>query len=70
MATYKKWTDAEIQYIKNNLSSLSDDELAKKLSEMTGEAVTYGMIRRQRRKIGVSKPRGRRKKNSTPSISE
>jgi hypothetical protein len=25
--------------------------------------VTYGMVRRQRRKIGVVKPRGRRKKN-------
>lgn len=68
MATYKKWTDAEIQYIRDNLSIFSDQELAAKLSEMTGENVTYGMIRRQRRKLGVSKPRGRRKKNSTPTM--
>lgn len=67
MATYKKWTDAEIQYIRDNLSSFSDQELATKLSEMTSENVTYGMIRRQRRKLGVSKPRGRRKKNSIPT---
>jgi hypothetical protein len=64
MATYKRWSDVEIQYIKDNLSLFSDIELAAKLSEMTGENVTYGMIRRQRRKLKVSKPRGRRKKNA------
>jgi hypothetical protein len=63
MATYKRWNDAELQYIKDNLALFSDGELATKLSEMTGETVTYGMIRRQRRKLGVSKPRGRRKKS-------
>ena len=67
MATYKRWNDAELQYIKDNLSSFSDNELANKLSEMTGETVTTGMIRRQRRKIGVSKPRGRRKKHTNDS---
>jgi hypothetical protein len=66
MATYKRWNDAELQYIKDNLVLFSDEELATKLSEMTGETVTYGMIRRQRRKLGVSKPRGRRKK--TPNV--
>ena len=65
MATYKRWNDNELQYIKDNIAGFSDDELAKKVSEMTGETVTYGMIRRQRRKLGVSKPRGRRKKNSS-----
>lgn len=63
MASYKKWSDAELQYIRDNLTSFSDAELAAKLSEMTGETVTYGMVRRQRRKIGINKPRGRRKKN-------
>lgn len=63
MATYKKWTEAELQYIRSNLAIFSDEELAVKLCEMTGENITYGMVRRQRRKLGVSKPRGRRKKN-------
>jgi len=63
MATYKKWTEAELQYVKNNLGSFSDEELATKLSEMTGENITYGMVRRQRRKLGVAKARGRRKKH-------
>jgi hypothetical protein len=63
MANYKRWSDAELQYIKDNLSSFSDIELAQKLSQMTGETVSCSMIRRQRRKLGISKPRGRRKKN-------
>ena len=63
MANYKKWSDAELQFIKDNLALYSDTELAAKLSGMTGENITYGMIRRQRRKLGVQKTRGRRKKN-------
>lgn len=63
MASYKKWTDAELQYIRSNLAIFSDEELASKLCEMTGENITYGMVRRQRRKLGVVKLRGRRKKN-------
>lgn len=63
MATYKRWNDAELQFIRDNISVLSDNELASKLTEMTNETVSCGMIRRQRRKLGVKKPRGRRKKN-------
>lgn len=62
MATYKKWTDAEVQFIKDNILSNSDQELANKLSSMTSESITYGMVRRQRRKLGVEKTRGRKKK--------
>lgn len=64
MATYKRWSEAELEFIRNNLGSFSDGELAAKLSQMTGENISYGMIRRQRRKIGVVKPRGRRKKET------
>lgn len=62
MATYKKWTDAELQFVRDNLNSLADKELANKLSTMTGENITQAMIRRQRRKLGVNKPRGRPRK--------
>lgn len=68
MATYKKWTDAEVQFIKDNISLSSDQELASKLSSMTGENITYGMVRRQRRKLGVEKKRGRRKKQGFVDI--
>lgn len=63
MANYKKWSEAETQYIKDNMGIYSDAELASKLSGMTGENITYCMVRRQRRKLGVAKTRGRRKKD-------
>ncbi len=63
MKNYKKWTGAELQYIKDNLSAHSDGALAAKLSNMTGETVSTAMIRRQRRKLGINKPRGRPRKN-------
>lgn len=64
MRNYKKWSDAELQYIKDNLAQFSDAALASKLSSMTGENVSTAMIRRQRRKLGINKPRGRPKKSS------
>lgn len=63
MATYKKWTQTELQFINDNISTSTDEEIASKLSQMTGNNITYGMIRRQRRKLGVVKQRGRPKKN-------
>jgi hypothetical protein len=63
MRSYKKWTDAEIQFINDNLTLLSDEQLASKLSAMTGENISRGMVRRQRRKLGVQKQRGRPRKN-------
>lgn len=63
MATYKKWTDSEVDYIRNNHGTVSDEELAVKLSQMTSQNITTAMIRRQRRKLKLSKPRGRPRKN-------
>lgn len=70
MATYKKWSEAELGFVKDNISVLTDNELANKLSTMTGENITTGMVRRQRRKLGIAKARGRRKKNkpTQPSV--
>jgi hypothetical protein len=65
MATYKKWNDSEIDYIKNHHSVVCDEDLAVKLSEITGQSVSTAMIRRQRRKLKLSKPRGRPSKNKT-----
>lgn len=63
MANYKKWTEAELKFINENQKLLSDDELAAKLSQMTAQNVTTSMIRRQRRKLGIKKAKGRRPKN-------
>jgi hypothetical protein len=70
MATYKKWSDAEIGFVKDNIASLSDAELANKLSSMTGENITTGMVRRQRRKLKIVKSRGRPKKVKDVSVNE
>lgn len=70
MGTYKKWSDAEVGFINSNVGILSDTELANKLSTMTGENITYGMVRRQRRKLGIVKPRGRRKKSAPQTTTE
>lgn len=62
MGSYKKWTDTELQFIRENLSALADGQLANKLSSMTGENISQAMVRRQRRKLGVAKQRGRPRK--------
>lgn len=62
MAVYKRWTDVEIDFIKNNHVSTPDDDLAAKLSQITNQTITTAMIRRQRRKLKLSKPRGRPRK--------
>tara|TARA_B100001778_G_scaffold321921_1_gene313747 strand:+ start:652 stop:891 length:240 start_codon:yes stop_codon:yes gene_type:complete len=63
MATYKKWSDSEIEYIRNNHTTVCDQELAVKLSQITGDNISTSMIRRQRRKLKLAKPRGRPLKN-------
>lgn len=63
MANYKKWTDAELDFLSNNHNLLNDAALANKLSQMGGEHVTAAMVRRQRRKLSIKKNRGRPRKN-------
>ena len=64
MANYKKWSNEEMEFIKNNHGVVRDEELAVKLSQMTGQNVTTAMIRRQRRKLSLKKSRGRPRKQS------
>lgn len=59
MANYKKWTNAETDFIQNNHQIFCDEVLAVKLSQMTGQNITTAMVRRQRRKLALKKPRGR-----------
>lgn len=68
MANYKKWTSTETDYIQNNHLLFNDEALAGKLSQMTGQAVTTAMVRRQRRKLSLKKERGRPRKNSAIQI--
>jgi hypothetical protein len=65
MANYKKWTNSETDFIKDNHNVLCDEALAAKLSQMTGQNVSTAMVRRQRRKLALKKSRGRPSKNKT-----
>jgi hypothetical protein len=61
--TYKKWSATDIQFIVDNQNML-DKDVAAKLSQITGQNITPSMVRRQRRKSGVAKKRGRPAKNT------
>ena len=60
---YKKWNQTDIQFIVDNQHML-DKDLAVKLSQITGQNVSASMVRRQRRKSGLVKKRGRPRKNT------
>lgn len=61
MSKYKKWNISELQFIADNQSILKDEEIAAQLTKISGQNVTSSMIRAQRRKLKIKKPRGRRK---------
>jgi hypothetical protein len=59
--TYKKWSEAELNFIRENSNSMKDVELAVRLSQITGNTdISVAMVRRQRRKLNLAKTRGRR----------
>lgn len=59
--SYKKWTEAELHFIRENSSTMKDSEMAVKLSQITGTTdISVAMVRRQRRKLNLAKTRGRR----------
>ena len=59
--TYKKWTKEEIEFVANNSATMKDEEIAAYLNKTDGtRVITVGMVRRQRRKLSIVKPRGRR----------
>ena len=68
MAVYKKWKQEEVDFIRENHEIIRDNEMAVKLSQITGEIITTAMIRRQRRKMKLKKKQGRPKKNGAVSI--
>jgi hypothetical protein len=59
--TYKKWNQEELNFISANSSSMKDEEIADYLNKLdTTRTISLGMIRRQRRKLSIVKPRGRK----------
>lgn len=60
--TYRKWTNEDKEFIKDNVSNMSDDELALRLSQLTNSTISVPMIRTQRRRMGIKKKQGRQAK--------
>jgi DNA-directed RNA polymerase specialized sigma54-like protein len=58
---YKKWYNTEREFIKTESQNASDKEIARILSEKTGQSITRSMVRQQRRNIGSVKSNGRPK---------
>jgi hypothetical protein len=63
MANYKKWSNTELEFVRENYNTMNDLELSSKLSQITGQNISTAMIRRQRRKLNIKKQRGRPRKN-------
>lgn len=68
--SYRKWGQVELDFIRDNFNVISDDEIAVRLSQITNSSITTPMVRRQRRKLGIQKPRGRQPKNKTMNSSQ
>jgi hypothetical protein len=60
--TYRKWTNQDKEFIRDNVATMSDDELALRLSQITNTTVSVAMIRTQRRRLGIKKRQGRQAK--------
>lgn len=57
----KIWNQEEKDFIRNHAGTMKDKEIAAKLSQMTGRAVSLQSVRKQRQKIGITKNPGRGK---------
>ena len=55
----KVWSDAEKQYIRENANTMKDQELADKLSNLTGRKISLQSVRKQRQKMKIAKRPGR-----------
>ena len=55
----KKWTISEETYLRDNVTNLTDENLAASLSQMSGREVTMLAVRKKRQKLGLKKAQGR-----------
>lgn len=58
---YRKWEPQDIDFITNNCDKMTDKAIAVTLSKITGNNISISMIRSQRRKLGLNRPKGRPK---------
>jgi hypothetical protein len=56
---YRKWQPEDIEFIENNYHKMTDKAIAVTLSKITGCNISIDMVRRQRRTLKLSRPKGR-----------
>lgn len=54
-----KWSLREKDFIRDNAAKMTDLELSKELSKVTGQLFTMKAVRLQRQKMGLNKKSGR-----------
>jgi len=55
----KIWTDEEKDFVRDNASTMKDEDMAKELSKLANRTVTLQSVRKCRQKLGIKKKRGR-----------
>ena len=55
----RKWSEKDLQYIRENAGILKDRELAAELTQRSGRPVTLGAVRKMRQRMGIEKKSGR-----------
>jgi len=59
---YRKWQSHDVEFIEKNYSKMTDKSISVILSKITGDNISVDMVRRQRRKLGLNRQKGRPKK--------
>lgn len=59
--TYKRWTDSDLEFIRQNYDKMTDKDMSETLSKISGQNISISMVRRQRRKLQLGRRRGRPK---------
>jgi hypothetical protein len=59
--TYKRWTDGDLDFIRQNYTTMTDKDMSQTLSKISGQNISISMVRRQRRKLQLGRRRGRPK---------
>lgn len=62
--TYKRWSDSDLEFIRQNYEKLTDKDMSETLSRISGQNISISMVRRQRRKLQLGRRRGRPKSAS------
>lgn len=56
---HRKWKEEDVEFIRNNYTAMSDGVIAITLSKITGSNISAAMVRQQRRRLKLEKPKGR-----------